>query len=217
MKLRLAFVSGLLGAPLASALVPSDASASVSIAIGFDALCKDADDVAIVTPGEASSIWEDGRIYTYTKVHVDQSVAGDLGTGAEGFVRTMGGVVGNIGQRVDGEPVFTNGKPALLFLRKLSAGGAFEVSARAQGQYPIQYDEIKKTRKVIRSANVGLILPPKPVSPPASGIQTQSRLPSEIAKVQVRLAQDVMNERPLDDAVKEIAATWRRLHPPPAK
>jgi hypothetical protein len=217
----MAFGRALLGAalalPLVAVLVPSDASASVSIAIGFDALCKDADNIAIVTPGDATSVWEDGRIYTYTKIHVDQGVAGDLGAGAEGYVRTMGGVVGNVGQMVDGEPVLSGGRPALLFLRKLGAGGgAYEVSARAQGQYPIHYDEVKKARKLMRSANVGMLVPPKPVVP-ASGVQTQSKATMELTKVQVRLAQDVMNERPLDDAVREIAIAWRRLHSPPAK
>jgi hypothetical protein len=198
-------------------LAPSDVSASVSFAIGFDQLCKDADNVAIVTPGEATSVWEDGRIYTYTKIHVDQGVAGDLGAGADGFVRTMGGVVGNVGQMVDGEPVLSGGRPALLFLRKLAAGGgAYEVSARAQGQYPIQFDEVKKARKLMRSANVGMLVPPKP-RVAASGVQTQSTATTELKNVQMRLAQDVMNERPLDDAVREIAIAWRRLHPAPAK
>jgi hypothetical protein len=217
MALGRLLVGAALGLPVLAVLVPSDASASVSIAIGFEALCKDADNVAIVTPGEARSVWEDGRIYTYTRVHVDRAVAGDLGAGADGFVRTMGGVVGNVGQMVDGEPVLNGGRPSLLFLRKLAAGGgAYEVSARAQGQYPILYDEVKKAQKLMRSANVGMLVPPKPVVP-ASGLQTQSKATMELTKVQVRLAQEVMNDRPLDDAVREIAAAWRRLHSPPAK
>ncbi len=57
-------------------LAPSDAAASVSIAVGFDQLVKDADSVVLVTAGDGQSAWEDGRIVTYTKVHVDQGVAG---------------------------------------------------------------------------------------------------------------------------------------------
>ena len=86
-----------LPAGAAAVLVPSDAAASVSIAVGFEMLVKDADAVAVITPAESQSIWEDGRIYTYTKVKVDQGVAGDVGPGADGWVRTMGGVVGKIG------------------------------------------------------------------------------------------------------------------------
>ena len=129
------------GAALSAAvLVPTDAQASVSIAVGFDALVKDADSVGIVTPVEAKSVWEDGRIYTYTRVKVEQAVAGELGTNGEGWVRTMGGVVGKIGQLVDGEPVLTTGKSSLLFMRKFSKAGAaagtwFESMAALLGRW----------------------------------------------------------------------------------
>ncbi|HVH44305.1 MAG TPA: hypothetical protein VM925_18260 [Labilithrix sp.] len=212
-----ALVVSALGLPAAAVLVPSDAAASVSIAVAFETLVKDADAVAVVTAGEPMSVWEDGRIYTYTKVKVDQGVAGDVGAGADGWVRTMGGVVGKIGQLVDGEPVLVRDKPALLFLRKFKEGGVFEVSARAQGQYPITVDEKTKTRKLLRSASVGMLLPPKgaPETSKTSGtVQPQSvSIAKPIDPAKVRLAQDVLTEKSLDDVSREIAATWKRLHP----
>src|SRR3954462_8844402 len=97
--LRSSLLAVLLGAaPAAAILVPTDAQASVSIAVGYDALVKDADAVGIATPIESKSVWEDGRIYTYTRLRIEQGVAGELGTGSEGWVRTMGGVVEKIGQ-----------------------------------------------------------------------------------------------------------------------
>src|SRR4051812_8728380 len=110
-------------APVAATLVPTDVQASVSIAVAYDALVKDADSIGVAMPVESKSVWEDGRIITYTRVKIDQGVAGELGTGAEGWVRTMGGVVGKIGQMVDGEPVLSTGKPSLLFMRKFKTGG----------------------------------------------------------------------------------------------
>lgn len=208
-------LAGALCLPTAALLIPTDASASVSIAVAFESLVKDADAVVVSTPVDSRSVWEDGRIYTYTKVKVDQGVAGDLGAGAEGWVRTMGGVVGKVGQLVDGEPVLTKDKPSLLFLRKFKDGGVYEVSARAQGQYPVLVDAATKTRKIIRSNAVGLLLPPRPdveAAPAASGAtqtQTQSlRLDAQ----KLRLAQEVIHDRPLADAAREIAATWTRLH-----
>ncbi|MBS2020433.1 MAG: hypothetical protein JST00_46680 [Deltaproteobacteria bacterium] len=204
--------------PALSLVVPSDAHASVSIAVGFEALVKDADAVGVVTPVEAKSVWEDGRIYTYTKVKVDQSVAGDVGTGSEGWVRTMGGVVGKIGQMVDGEPVLTVGKPSLLFLRSFKQGGTWQVSARAQGQFPVLIDDTTKIRKVIRSANVGVLYPPKirPAAEPNGSSQTlDPRAVSEEWKP--RLAGEVLHDRPLDDVTREIATTWKKLHPPVSK
>jgi hypothetical protein len=192
----------------------------VSIAVAFDNLVKDADVVAVITPGEHQSIWEDGRIYTYTKVKVDQGVAGDVGAGADGWVRTMGGVVGKVGQLVDGEPVFVDSKPSLLFLRKFKEGGVFEVSARAQGQYPIAVDESTKTKKLLRSSAVGMLLPPKvdSVNVVAGAAQTQSvnTVAGVTAETKVRLAQDVMHDKPLEQVTREIVTTWKRLHPPPA-
>ena len=213
----------LAGAPAAAVLVPSDAQASVSIAVGFDALVKDADSVGVITPMEAKTVWEDGRIYTYTHVKVDQGVAGELGTGAEGWVRTMGGVVGKIGQMVDGEPVLTTNKTSLLFLRKLKTGGTWEVSARAQGQYPILTDDTLKTRKVIRSAAVGVLFPPRAstettavVDPKTQSLTTPAAGTATEQVKAIRLAGEVIHDRPLDEVAREIAATWKKLHPAPA-
>lgn len=212
----------LVGLSAAAVLVPSDATASVSIAVAFDMLVKDADAVALVTAGDPSSVWEDGRIYTYTKVKVDQGIAGDVGPGTEGWVRTMGGVVGKIGQLVDGEPVLVKDKPSLLFLRKLKAGGVYEVSARAQGQYPVSVDEATKLRKILRSSAVGMLLPPKAAGEAAARTSTSSSTsPQSVAPaaasvppetLKVRLAQEVLHDRAIDDVTREIATAWNRLH-----
>jgi hypothetical protein len=205
---RLAFLA--LGV-FAGSFVPTDADASVSIAVAFDSLVKDADGVAIVTPVESKSAWEDGRIYTYTKLHVEQGVAGNVGS--ESWVRTMGGVVGKIGQLVDGEPTFTKDKPSLVFLRTFKSGGMYEVSARAQGQYPVTVDQATKMKRIYRSASVGMLLPPKTreltQATPGPVIQPQSISAAATA----RLAQEVLHDKPLDDVTKEISTTWKRLHP----
>jgi hypothetical protein len=216
--LRLTLLSlSLAGAPaLATLLVPTDARASVSIAVGFDALVKDADSVVVITPVESKSVWEDGRIYTYTRVKVDQGVAGDLGTGAEGWVRTMGGVVGKIGQLVDGEPVLVGGKQSLLFLRKFQTGGTFEVSARAQGQYPVVLDDASKVRKVIKSANVGVLFPPKGKDVAEATVHPESAGPASpqtVEAAKIRLASEVIHDRPLDEVARDIAAAWKKAHP----
>lgn len=191
-------------------LVPAEAQASVSIAVAFDALVKDADSVGVVTPLESKSVWEEGRIYTYTRVKVEQGVAGELGTGSEGWVRTMGGVVGKIGQLVDGEPVFTEKKSSLVFMRKFKVGGTWEVSARAQGQYPVVIDESFKEsaakKRVMRSNAAGVLLPPKTPSP------------TELAVPKARLAGEVLHDRSLDDVTRDIVAAWKTAHPAvPAK
>lgn len=199
------------------ALAPTDAHASVSIAVALDALVKDADAVGVATPLETKSVWEDGRIYTYTRVKIEQGIAGELGSGADGWVRTMGGVVGKIGQLVDGEPVFTPGKPSLVFLRKFKTGGTWEVSARAQGQYPIVSDDSGKLRKVTRSAAVGVLYPPKVLAQNPSEQPGPVTAPAAISPdaAKIRLAGEALHDRPLDDVAKELATSWKRLHPAP--
>ena len=214
-----AFTAGITAA--LAVLVPGDAQASVSIAVGYVALVKDADAVGVVTPVESKTVWEEGRIVTYTRVKVDQGVAGDLGTGSEGWVRTLGGVVGKIGQLVDGEPVFTPQKPSLLFMRKWKTGGTWEVSARAQGQFPIlvvsngDAANAVAQRRVMRSTAVGMLLPPKPASTVVVGPAPVKTGPSGAADsvAQVRLAGEVLHDRPLDEVARDIAASWKTLHP----
>ncbi len=207
--------------PSSSRLVPSDAQASVSIAVGFDQLVKDADTVGIATPVESKSLWEDGRIWTYTRLKIEQGVAGELGTGSEGWVRTMGGVVGKIGQMVDGEPVFTTGKSSLLFMRKFKATGTWEISARGQGQYPVVVDEVSKTRKIIRSATAGVLFPPRATAElkDADSVAKLSTPAAPQTTIEpsktVRLAGEVMHDRAVDEVLREVAASWKKLHPAP--
>ena len=189
------------------ATVTTDAHASVSIAVVFDALVRESSAVAVVTPVEQRSVWEDGRIYTYTRVRADQAVAGDIATGGEAWIRTLGGVVGHIGQLVDGEPVLTMGRPSLLFMRPGSAG-TMDVTARAQGQFAVTLDETKAQR-LMRSSSVGVLLPPK--SAQAGAAQSVNATTQAVAPV---MAQDVLHNKKLDDGVRDISAAWKRLHAP---
>lgn len=208
---------------VAAATYATTAEASVSIAVTLDDLTQRADAVAVIVPVEAQSVWEDGKIITYTKVRVEQAVAGGLATSEEAVVRTLGGVVDDIGQQVDGEANLIVGKPSLLFLRKTRTGHAFDVAARAQGQFPIVTTEAaagvkKPMRRVIRSTNRGVLLPPRAKAAKESKAAGESRVPSQadVSIPKARLAGEALHDRPLDDVTRELADTWRRLHAPPA-
>jgi hypothetical protein len=194
----------LIGAATCGAILPveREASASVSIAATFDRLLREATVSAVVTPTEQRSLWENGRIYTYTRVHVDRAVAGDLATASDAWVRTMGGIVGKIGHSVDGEAVLTVGRPCLLFMHP-GPIGAFEVTARAQGQYPLVTDDTRAVR-VIKSSGVGALLPPVPPS--------RTRVPTPAPLAAQALAADVIHGRLVDDVARDIAAAWNKVH-----
>lgn len=193
-RLRARALAILLGLSSASAAVAfaTDAPASVSIAVTFDGLVRETSVAAVVTPLEQRALWENGRIYTYTRVSLDRVVAGAPAT-TEVWVRTMGGIVGKVGQIVDGEAVLTVGRPSLLFLHPGPANvAAHEVTARGQGQFPLVVDDKKATR-VMRAGNVGALLPPKGAQAPV-------------------LAADAIHGRLLDDVARDVAAAHKRLH-----
>src|ERR1700722_4227269 len=157
---------GFLGACVAVALAASadTARGSVSIAVTWDGLLSESTAAVVATPTEARTVWENGRIYTYTHLHVDRAVAGELPSGAEAWVRTMGGVVGKVGQIVDGEAVLTPGQGGLLFLHP-GPPGAYVVTARGQGQFPLVQDaDPKVPSHLVRSHSAGALLPPQPAA-----------------------------------------------------
>jgi hypothetical protein len=176
--------------------IATEARASVSLAATWDGLLQESTAAAVMTPAETQSVWENGRIYTYTRLTVDRAVAGDLPAGSSVWVRTMGGVVGKIGQMVEGEPVFAPGHASLLFLHPGPAA-TFEVTARAQGQFPVVIDNPQAPPRLVRSGVAGGLLP---------------RASEPGAQARPRLAADVVHGRAVDDVVREIAADWERAH-----
>lgn len=171
-----------------------EASASVSSAVVFEALVRDTTSVGVATPIEQHAVWEGSRIVTYTRVHMESAVAGELKTSSDTWVVTLGGVVGEIGQSVDGEAVLRLGVPSLLFLRPdPSSTGVHIVTARGQGQFPITLGADKKQRLFTKNNSAGLVL----------------RHPSTANQ---RLASEVIEGRPVEEATLEVANTWKRLH-----
>ena len=181
---------------VALVLVPTRrADASIEIIVAFDDLVRDSTSVGIMTPVEQKAIWEDGRIVTYTRVHVDETVAGDLAAGDEAWVASLGGIVGDVGQTVNGEPQLRVGVPALLFLRPDRAPGLRVVTARAQGYFGVRWDAAAKVRRFRASNAVGLLLPPQ------RGLAATKRTAAE-----------AIADRPGDQVLRDIADAWRRLH-----
>jgi hypothetical protein len=183
----------------AAAFVSAVAAASVSLPVTWDALVRGSTAAAIVTPSDARAVWEGGRICTYTHLHVDRAVAGDLATGDDAWVRTLGGVVGKIGQVVDGEASFAPGRPSLLFLRR-DAVGVLDVTARGQGQFPVvEGSDAARTPTVVQSHAVGMLVPP---ATPAPGV------------TRPLLASEKLHGHPVDDALRAVAAAWTPAHAP---
>jgi hypothetical protein len=183
----------------AAGALPGEARASVAIAVTWDGLLRESSAAALVTALDARPLWEGDRIYTYTRVRVDRGIAGELAAGDEAWIRTMGGVVGKVGQIVEGEPVLAPGQASLLFLHPIAGrpAGAFDVTARAQGQFPLVTDP-KTPPHLVRSTSAGGLVPP--------------RLPAGGSATPPRMAADVVHGRALDDVAHDVAAAWGAAH-----
>jgi hypothetical protein len=185
---------------VALGLVASHASASVSFAVLLDALVEESNAVVVATPTSASSVWEDGRIVTYTKVHVDKVVSG--APAGDVWIRTMGGSVGNIGQQVEGEAVLLVGQQSMMFLSM--HGASTVVTARGQGLFPLLKDA-SGALHLHRNLAAGALLGPRPAS--AARIRTLTTYPNAALP-----AADVLDGKTIDDAAAEVALSWKRTH-----
>jgi hypothetical protein len=137
-RIRAATIAGLVFTSLA---LPR-AEAAVAREISLNELCSFADVAVVGVPEESRSLWEEipgagRRIVTYTRVHVDEIAFGSAA--ADVWVRTLGGAVGNVGQRVEGEAMLVPGERAVLFL-KATTDGTHLVTEMAQGHFPVKAD-----------------------------------------------------------------------------
>ncbi|MBK8259493.1 MAG: hypothetical protein IPK82_43405 [Polyangiaceae bacterium] len=139
------------------------AEASVSVLLSLDELLTASSSVVVGTAVERKSQWEEfptgKRIVTYTKIKVEKTITGSNST--EVWVRTLGGVVGELGQSVAGEAQIATGSKSVLFLMK--RGETTVVAGMAQGHFPVVNDD-KGTARLKLSPDAGTQLrPPGPV------------------------------------------------------
>jgi hypothetical protein len=147
---------------------PQPASASVALAVTLDELVRHSDIALVGEAVEARSAWETvaggRRIVTYTRVRALESVYGQPPD--ELWVRTLGGVVGRIGQQVSGEARLPTGSRHLLFLTR-APDGALVVTARAQGHFFVEREG--GTLKLRPSPDAGAIVTRDRKRPTARG------------------------------------------------
>jgi hypothetical protein len=169
-----------------------DAHASVVLTLTLPELVEKSDSIVVALPKSKVSKWEGGRIVTYTTIAIDTAVAGAAKAGDTLVVRTLGGVVGDVGQIAHGEAVLPLDKPIMLFLRasvaEKSAQKTLAVVGMAQGAMSLEVGTDKVTRVVARPMD--LVLVPKPSDPKAVA------------------ASATLDAKPLPDAVKDIRTLW---------
>jgi hypothetical protein len=131
-------------AGLAGVTTARRASATLARALTLPELLYQSTHAFVGTPTDARSQWETvgdrSRIVTYTVVRVESSLDGRPPSSSELLVRTLGGVVGDIGQIVPGEAMLRRSVSAAVFVEPLSKD-CFGVTGMTQGHYPLRSDE----------------------------------------------------------------------------
>jgi hypothetical protein len=196
--LVLAFSFAACAASLGSAtLTPPSAYASTAIALSLEDLVDRSDSVVVAIPKSKVSRWESGRIVTYTTVAIDTAVAGSGKAGETMTVRTLGGVVDDIGQITHGEAVLPIAKPIVLFLRAMPAGpkitpGSMVVTGMAQGALSVEIGADKVARVIAKPADLVLVpnakVDPKLLKPAAAVTLGGKALPAAIADIRTAWA-----------------------------
>ncbi|MDH3485300.1 MAG: hypothetical protein OEM16_13825, partial [Myxococcales bacterium] len=120
--LRLRAPLGLSGALLAALIAASPAHGSIVQALDLSELVAQSDRIVIgrVVLAEAFQR-RDGTIATWYRVEVERELRSDAPTGdaePEVIVQVLGGQVGSLGMRVEGEPRFTVGERAVIFMKE---------------------------------------------------------------------------------------------------
>jgi hypothetical protein len=130
---------------LASGAVAStfgvSASATIVRALSLPSLVQGSRRILVVTALDAESHFEElgrrRRIVTDTRVRVEEGLAKAEGAGSELMVRTLGGAVGRLGERVHGQAQLVMGEACVAFLLQ-GPDGLHYVNGMAQGHYPLR-------------------------------------------------------------------------------
>ena len=116
------------------------ASASVMIALDLPTLVRRASHVLVVRVESQHARWDArGRIVTDVSLRVEESMKGAAQPGELLVLERFGGAIGELGMRIEGEPLFEDGTCVLLFAVPSVANPAhLRPLGMAQGVMPIR-------------------------------------------------------------------------------
>ncbi len=172
---------------LLTLILASAAFATTLLAVDVPALSRGADAIVIgtVTRSTARMTAEGGRIVTDTEIQVTQTLKGK----ASGTVVVMqpGGIVGDVGQRVEGVAPFRVGEEVLVFL-EARGSERFLVAGMIQGKFRLERtSDGSAVYAVPESVSSARLLDPATRQETTSGLKTTA-LPVLKAQIAAALA-----------------------------
>jgi hypothetical protein len=130
---------GIAAAASLLALAALPAAASVTTALDLRELVTEAEHVVLATVvSQRSSYDARRRIVTDVTLRVEDAMKGGRAAGATLVVRRLGGAIGDLGMRVEGEASFADGERVVLF--GATIGGHLRPVGLSQGVLPVRTD-----------------------------------------------------------------------------
>ena len=153
--LRFKLPAGAIGVVLGALLLSSSADGSVLQALDLDELVGHSERIVL---GEVlfseSFVRSDGTIGTWHRIRVERDVRGNAADESEVIVETLGGSIGDIAMRVEGEPSFAVGERVLVFIHEGGPYAAFRPVGMGQGVMRVRLEQGIETVRQTRSGMV---------------------------------------------------------------
>jgi hypothetical protein len=133
---------GIMGTMAAALAFAEGAHATTARAVSLPDLVRRSTRIARATALDSFARSEDiggaRHIVTYSRMRIDDPIQGPSGD-SETLVRTLGGRLGDVGEIVHGEAELALNETSIVFLMT-DANGVEQVTAMAQGHYPVAID-----------------------------------------------------------------------------
>jgi hypothetical protein len=147
-----ALVASFLGA----LLVTSPANGSIVQALDLDELVGQSDQILLGRVVFSESFQRsDGLLGSWHRIVVERDVRGSASGQREVIVETLGGSIGDVAMRVEGEPSFSVGERVLVFVREGRGGATLRPVGMGQGVMRVRVEQGVET---VRQAREGLLL-----------------------------------------------------------
>jgi len=180
-------------AALALLFAAAPAAASVTMALDLAELVAASEQVVLATVIDQRCRWDgERRIVTDVTLRIDDPMKGAHARGDDIVVRRLGGAIGDLGMRVEGEPMFEDGERAVVFAERRA--GHLRPTGMSQGVLRVSLDD--GGRELVHPGVAGLEL--------VRRSRTGTLIPAPAYLIEPRPLADVMDEiRAVVDRTRE--------------
>lgn len=127
---------------LAVALLAISAAATTVVRRSIEQLAQDSSLIVHGYAGESWTRWNQGRLYTYTRIQVTRALKGTAAE--EVVVKQLGGRTEAYTQKVSGVRHWVPQQEVVLFLRPSVTGDAYVVTGLMQGNFIVRQQDGQK-------------------------------------------------------------------------